>query len=70
MFGEKGEPPPAGTSLPTRGGVAFAGGSPGVNAAVEMNLDSGTTVIVLANQDPPAAVRAARTIAGYLPPRE
>jgi D-alanyl-D-alanine carboxypeptidase len=42
------------------GGMGIAGGSPGVNAAVENGR--GLTVIVLANQDPPAAEQLARTI--------
>lgn len=70
MFGDKGAAPAPGTPLPVRGAVAIAGGSPGVNAALELNLESGTTVVVLVNRDPPAAVRAARTLAGYLPAAE
>lgn len=38
---------------------AFVGGIEGANAWVETNLDTGITVVVLANLDPPAAERVA-----------
>jgi CubicO group peptidase (beta-lactamase class C family) len=41
-------------------GVGWAGGSPGVNAVVEMS--DGYTVIVLANYDPPAAEEVAKNV--------
>lgn len=48
-----------------QGGMAIAGGSPGVNGIVEDDWETGWTLIVLANVDPPAAEgisRAARSI--------
>jgi len=66
MFGDK-EKDPAGNSLPVHGGLGIAGGSPGVNAVLEIDLDRDATVIVLANVDPPAAEQAARQIRGLLP---
>src|SRR5262249_15116698 len=41
-----------------RGALGIAGGSPGVSTAMDMNLDSGTTVIVFTNMDPQTAERA------------
>ncbi|HET9796143.1 MAG TPA: serine hydrolase, partial [Thermoanaerobaculia bacterium] len=61
--------PTPGAGLPTRGGLGIAGGSPGVNAALDMELESGTTVVVLSNLDPPAAERAAKRIRALLPRR-
>jgi D-alanyl-D-alanine carboxypeptidase len=49
------------------GGFGFAGGSPGTNAVMLMNFDSGTTVVVLSNLDPPSAETVARKIRGWLP---
>jgi CubicO group peptidase (beta-lactamase class C family) len=43
-----------------QGGLAIAGGSPGVNGVVEDDWESGWTVIVLANIDPPSAEQMAR----------
>lgn len=42
-----------------RGGLGVAGGTAGVNAALEFDLGSRTCVVVLANLDPPAAERLA-----------
>jgi CubicO group peptidase (beta-lactamase class C family) len=47
-----------------RGG--FAGGGPGVNAALELNVAGGHTVVVLSNFDPPTASRIAQEINGML----
>ena len=44
------------------GGMGFAGGAPGINAALESHWDSGWTIVVLANLDPPAAMRLARSL--------
>jgi len=49
---------------PEAGGLGIAGGSPGVNAALESVGDY--TVVVLANLDPPAAERVASSIRGWL----
>jgi CubicO group peptidase (beta-lactamase class C family) len=59
--------PTPGAPLPARGGLAIAGGSPGVNAALDMELDGGATVIVLANLDPPVAERTLRKVRGMMP---
>lgn len=53
---------PAGAVLHTRGGIGAAGGAPGINAALELEVESGDVVIVLANLDPPAAERLAGQI--------
>jgi CubicO group peptidase (beta-lactamase class C family) len=52
-------PAPAG---PVRGGLGVAGGSPGVNAVFEFNAAQRFVIVVLANDDPPAAEDLARTI--------
>ena len=38
------------------GRLGFAGGAPGINAILEINFDTGYTVIVLSNYDPPVAM--------------
>jgi CubicO group peptidase (beta-lactamase class C family) len=64
MFGDK---PATPTGEALRGGLAIAGGSPGVSTAMEMNLDAGTTIIVLTNQDPPIAERILSRLRQWLP---
>jgi CubicO group peptidase (beta-lactamase class C family) len=44
------------------GGLGFAGGAPGISAALEIDLGRDTTVVVLSNLDPPAAPDVARRI--------
>ncbi len=51
---------------PARGGLGVAGGTAGVNAALEFDLGAGTCVVVLANLDPPAAEDLAGVIADWL----
>jgi CubicO group peptidase (beta-lactamase class C family) len=41
----------------TRGGIGAAGGAPGINAALDLEVATGEVVVVLANLDPPAAER-------------
>ena len=41
---------------PRSGRLGFAGGAPGINGTLEMDFDSGYTVIVLSNYDPPVAM--------------
>lgn len=53
---------------PPAGAVGIAGGAPGLNAAMEGDLPGGYDVIVLANLDPPAAERVARSVRGWLAP--
>ena len=45
-----------------RGGLGFAGGAPGINALLELDRESGLVLVVLANDDPPAATDLGRTI--------
>jgi CubicO group peptidase (beta-lactamase class C family) len=44
------------------GGLGIAGGAPGINAALEIDLDHDRTVIVLGNYDPPNAMAMARRV--------
>ena len=48
------------------GGLGFAGGAPGISAALEIDLGRDTTVVVLSNLDPPAAPDVERRIRRYL----
>jgi CubicO group peptidase (beta-lactamase class C family) len=59
--------PAAGEAPRLSGDFGFAGGSPGANSAMLMNFDTGTTVIVFSNLDPPGAESLARQIRGWLP---
>jgi CubicO group peptidase (beta-lactamase class C family) len=49
------------------GSLGIAGGTSGVNAALEIDADRGVTVVVLCNADPPGAEKALRKIRGLLP---
>lgn len=51
----------------TDGGLGIAGGAPGINAILDMDIASGYTAIVLSNYDPPAAERVGRQIRSWLP---
>ena len=51
-------------------GIGIAGGSGGINAVVEGDLPGGYDLIVLANLDPPAAMRIARMVRDWLGVRE
>ena len=51
-------------------GLGFAGGAPGLNATLDGDLPGGYDVIVLTNLDPPAAMRVARMVRGWLVARE
>lgn len=59
-------PDPAGPASappgPPRGGLGVAGGSPGVNGVFELNAAQHLVIVVLANDDPPAAEGLARKI--------
>jgi CubicO group peptidase (beta-lactamase class C family) len=44
------------------GGYGIAGGAPGINAVLEIDFESGYTIIVLANDDPPSAERVNRKL--------
>ncbi len=55
--------PAASDNNPLAGvGFGAAGGSPGVNALLDIEFDSGYTMIVLSNYDPPTAERTGRQI--------
>ena len=43
-----------------RGGLGVAGGAPGINAAFEVDRETGLVLVVLANDDPPAAEALAK----------
>ena len=59
-----GKAPVAGqAALPRGGSVAIAGGAPGLNAELMIWLGEDRVLVVMANQDPPAATRRGRTIA-------
>ena len=62
---EKGVFGPAGDER--RGGLAIAGGAPGINAILEWMPEAGITIVVMANLSPPAAGRMARQIRAWLP---
>lgn len=47
---------------PPRGGLGIAGGSPGINAVFELNAAQRLVIVVLANDDPPAAEDLARKL--------
>jgi CubicO group peptidase (beta-lactamase class C family) len=51
---------------PPLGGFGAGGGSPGWNAALEIEAPLGVTIVVLANRDPPVAEQVARGIRGVL----
>ncbi len=66
-FSDKSKAPAAGA--PPRkhsGGSGFAGGSPGVNAVIETDLDTGYSIVVLSNDDPPSAETVAKKIRQWL----
>jgi CubicO group peptidase (beta-lactamase class C family) len=45
-----------------RGAMAYAGGAPGINAELDIDIMPGWTIVVLANGDPPMANNIARKI--------
>ena len=47
-------------------GVGIAGGAPGINAVLEADEESGYTIIVMSNYDPPSAEKVARQIRGWM----
>jgi CubicO group peptidase (beta-lactamase class C family) len=62
-----GAPPNTVDSSGRSGALSIAGGSPGVSTAMDMNLDTGTTIIVFTNMDPQAAERALKRLRQWLP---
>ncbi len=61
-----GSPDATGQPAKTFSGVGIAGGSLGLNAIFEVNPESGYTVIVMSNYDPPSAVKVGQQIRGWL----
>jgi len=57
---------PESVSRAVGGSSLFAGGAPGINGAVGMDLERGETLVVLANLDPPSAEALAERIWGWL----
>jgi CubicO group peptidase (beta-lactamase class C family) len=54
--------PATSPGAPIRGGLGIAGGSPGVSAVLELDARQRLVIVVLANDDPPAAEGLARKI--------
>ncbi|MFY9551934.1 MAG: serine hydrolase domain-containing protein, partial [Thermoanaerobaculia bacterium] len=71
-FSDRSKPPAGGSVTPARtprrrsGGRGTAGGTDGVNAVLETDLDTGYTVVVLSNLDPPAAESVGRILRQWL----
>jgi D-alanyl-D-alanine carboxypeptidase len=59
-------PPPSGAPGKLHGGKGVAGGTAGVNCVLEMDLDTGYTVVVMSNLDPPAAEKVSKTLRQWL----
>lgn len=51
-------------------GIGAAGGAPGINSAIEGDVAGGYDIIVLTNFDPPAAMRVAQQLRGWLGARD
>lgn len=60
-FGQYGKAPVSGFP-----GIGIAGGSPGVNAALEIDPRNGYTIIVLSNYDPPSAEKVTRQLREWI----
>ena len=66
-FSGKEKAPVAGAPARKHSGAGgFAGGSPGVNAVIETDLDTGYSIVVLSNDDPPSAETVAKKIRQWL----
>ena len=66
-FSDKSNPPATGATPRKHSGAGgFAGGSPGVNAVIETDLDTGYSIVVLSNDDPPSAETVAKKIRQWL----
>ena len=66
VFGEMWPAAPSKELLEGRISGGWTGGAPGINAALETDARAGTTIVVLANLDPPAAGRVAKKIRPWL----
>jgi D-alanyl-D-alanine carboxypeptidase len=66
-FSDKEKAPVAGDPARKHSGAGgFAGGSPGVNAVIETDLDTGYSIVVLSNDDPPSAETVAKKLRQWL----
>lgn len=50
----------------SEGGYGIAGGAPGINAVLEIDFETGYTIIVLANDDPPSAEQINRKLLSWI----
>ena len=66
VFGEMWPAAPGKELLEGRISGGWTGGAPGINAALETDARAGTTIVVLANLDPPSAGRVAKKIRPWL----
>jgi CubicO group peptidase (beta-lactamase class C family) len=66
FYSDKAHPPAPGAAGKRGGGFGFAGGTAGVNAAFECDLDGGATIVVLSNLDPPSAESVAKKLRGWM----
>ena len=67
FYSDKSNPPSPGSPARKRGGgFGFAGGTAGVNAVLECDLDTGATIVVLSNLDPPSAESVAKKLRGWM----
>ncbi|NUO80270.1 beta-lactamase family protein [candidate division KSB1 bacterium] len=58
--------PQANANVRREGGYGIAGGAPGINAVMEIDFETGYTIIVLANDDPPTAQRVNRKLLSWI----
>jgi CubicO group peptidase (beta-lactamase class C family) len=65
-FSDKSAPPAASPRGKRSGASGFAGGTAGVNAVIESDLDTGYTIVVLSNVDPPSAEQVSKKLRGWL----
>ena len=47
-------------------GLGIAGGARGINAILEVNGETGYTLVVMSNYDPPSASEVGKKIRGWL----
>ena len=67
FYSDKSKEPGAGAPLRKRsGGFGFAGGTAGVNAGIESDLDTGFTIVVLSNLDPPSSESVVKKLRGWM----
>jgi len=67
FYSDKTHPPAADAPARKRGGgFGFAGGTAGVNSVIECDLDTGATIVVLSNLDPPSAESVSKKLRGWM----